>query len=497
MEEKTWGMRFNQRPDYQRLNKGQRPQGCPDWFETRQINIWQEQGLVLWNNKDKRAEVLRGGEALRLLNELHSQESWKSQGISVTRLVHKIDLQQPSRARRKKMEQEPKVEPGKSEDVYEEMVHLPPEAGPELIELLEKKKPILIEMAASDKKQWEEVIRQFWNSAFEAFHKHEHVELDFTNSPFAWQREDQYQLVCKYQSVEGRVCLGKSKLLWYARVTRPRHSGKSHYFVELVEAVKWTEKEMVELADQPEVPEPPPYFRAEEQIEADRARLQKKLLGGPFWIDPATLEPKQITYKLFIELNAHPVSFKTLELEASDPLRYEERYLSPSKLSEVLNLDIDRFDIDQPIGENTDLYKITALTALFQEISAADQAQKAWDQSRILQQFKAGKIRRARYGYQEVETGYVTYLGACHEPDIPWEQPVARKEYMQDRAFRETLCFALDITDFRDYLGINSEFISDEEILRTMHDIRSRSKFLPEAIRRESKVWLAEHESLK
>ena len=280
-------------------------------------------------------------------------------------------------------------------------------------------------------------------------------------------------------------------------MTRPRHSGKSHYFVELVEAVNWTEKEMVELADQPEVPEPPPYFRAKEQIEADRARLQKKLLGGPFWIDPAILEPKQITYKVYIELNAYPVSFKTLELEASDPLRYDERYLSPSKLAEALNLDINRFDIDQPIGENTDLYKISTLTALFQEISAADQAQKAWDQSRILQQFKAGKIRRARYGYQEVETGYVTYLGACHEPDIPWEQPVTRKEYMEDRAFRETLCFALDITDFRDYLGINPEYSTDEQLLRAMHEIRGPSKFLPEVIRRESKVWLVEHEPLE
>ena len=78
MEEKTWGMRFNHRPDYQRLNKGQRPQGCPDWFETRQINTWQEQGLVLWNNVDKHIEVLQGGDALRLLSELHSQDNWKS-----------------------------------------------------------------------------------------------------------------------------------------------------------------------------------------------------------------------------------------------------------------------------------------------------------------------------------------------------------------------------------------------------------------------------------
>ena len=111
-------MRFNQYPVYQRLNKGQRLQGCPDWFETRQISIWQEQGLVLWNNVDKRIEALQGGEALRLLSELHSQDNWKSQGISVNRLVHKIEFQLPARGRRKKMEQEHKVDTKKSEAVY-------------------------------------------------------------------------------------------------------------------------------------------------------------------------------------------------------------------------------------------------------------------------------------------------------------------------------------------------------------------------------------------
>jgi len=497
MEEKTWGIRFNQYPAYQRLNKEQRPQGCPDWFETRQISLWQEQGLVLWNNVDKRIEVLQGGEALRLLSELHSQDSWKSQGISVTRLVHKIEFQLPARGRRKKMEQEPKVDTRKSEAVYEEMVHLPPEAGPELMELLKEKKPILSDMAAKEKKRWEEAVRQFWDFAFESFHKQEQSELDFTNRPFTWRGHDPYQWVCQYQSAEGRVCLETRKWLWYARVTKPRHTGKSYSFVKLLEAVEWIEKEIGELANQPDIPEPPPHFRPEEQIEADRVRIRNKLIGGSFWIDPAALEPKQITYKLFIELEATPVSFKTLELECGDIIRYEERYLSPSKLADALNLDIDRFHVDQPIGENTDWYQVTSLTTFFQESSAADQAQRAWDQSRILQQFKAGKISRARYGYQEVETRFVTYLGACQEPDKPWDQPVARKGYMEDQAFRETLCFALDITDYRDYLGANPEFISDEQILRTMHEIRGHSKFLPEAIRRESKVWLAEHEPLE
>lgn len=497
MEEKTWGMRFNQRPDYQRLSKGQKPQGCPDWFETRQISTWQEQGLVLWNNVNKRIEVLQGGEALKLLKELHSQDNWKSDGISVTRLVHKIEFQLPPRGRRKKMEQESKIDTGKSEAVYEEIVHLPPEAGPELMELLEEKKPILFDMAEKEKKRWDDALRQFWDFAFESFHKQEQSELDFMNRPFAWQNHNPYQWACQYQSAEGRICLAKRKWWWYACVTRPRLTGQSHYFLKLLEAVEWIEKEIVDLANQPDVPGRAPHFLPEEQIEANRARLRKKLLDTPFWIDPAAMEPKQISYRLFIELDAKPVSFKTMELECGDTIRYEEHYLSPSKLAAAVNLDIDRFHVDQPIGENTDWYQVTSLTTYFQESSAADQAQRAWDQSRIIQQFKVGKISRARYGYQEVETEFVTYLGACQGPDRPWDQPEIRKDYMEDWAFRETLCFALDITDYRDYLGANPEFISNERILQTMHEIRSRSKFVPEAIRRESKVWLAKHAPLE
>lgn len=497
MEEKTWGMRFNQRPDYQRLSKGQKPQGCPDWFETRQISTWQEQGLVLWNNVNKHIEVLQGGESLKLLKELHFQDNWKSDGISVTRLVHKIEFQLPPRGRRKKMEQESKIDTGKSETVYEEIVHLPPEAGPELIELLEEKKPILFDMAEKEKKRWDDALRQFWDFAFESFHKQEQSELDFTNRPLEWHSHSPDQWTCHYQSAEGRICLAKKKWWCYAHVARPRLAGQSHYFLKLLEAVEWIEKEIVDLANQPEVPERAPHFLPEEQIQANRARLRKKLLDTPFWIDPAAMEPKQISYKLFIELDAKPVSFKTMELECGDTIRYEVRYLSPSKLAAAVNLDIDRFHVDQPIGENTDWYQVTSLTTYFQENSAADQAQRAWDQSRIIQQFKMGKISRARYGYQEVETEFVTYLGACQEPDRPWDQPEIRKDYMEDWAFRETLCFALDITDYRDYLGANPEFISDEQILRAMHEIRSRSKFLPETIRRESKVWLAEHEPLE
>ena len=70
MIEKNWGIRFNEFPDYQRIPKGQKPDGCPEWLESNQFQTWQKQGLIIWNNTDRIIESLHGTEALELLNGL-------------------------------------------------------------------------------------------------------------------------------------------------------------------------------------------------------------------------------------------------------------------------------------------------------------------------------------------------------------------------------------------------------------------------------------------
>ena len=52
----------------------------------------------------------------------------------------------------------------------------------------------------------------------------------------------------------------------------------------------------------------------------------------------------------------------------------------------------------------------------------------------------------------------VVYLGACEEPGKSWGQPNTRNSYKELLALRESLCFALEITDYRDYLGVSNEF---------------------------------------
>src|SRR5271157_548222 len=319
MTEATWGMRFNEFPNYRRVPKGQKPDGCPEWFEIQHFNNWQGQGLIIWNNIDRKLETLNGTESLKLLGELNSQDAWKSNGVAVTRLVHRFELNLPSRKKRKKGEPEPlsKVEGPKGEDVYEEIIHLPPEAGYELIELLKSKKHIITQMAELEKKRFQEALEQLWDSIIEFSHEKEMTEFDFRARSFDWQSGGVSRMICYYQKAEGRIWLANDNLFWKTCVKREGHAGKSHYFVKFVEAVDWVEKEIVELTNEPDVKKEGQTL-SEEEIKANHIRLKAKLINGPHWIDPARLESQRVTYKVLIDLEAKPISFKSFETICGD-----------------------------------------------------------------------------------------------------------------------------------------------------------------------------------
>jgi hypothetical protein len=91
MSENAWGIRLNRYPNSIRLSKGQLPDGCPIWLQPHQIGDWQKQGLIIWNDIEQRIAVLSETEALSLLNELVSQEDWKSEGVKITRRVQQFE----------------------------------------------------------------------------------------------------------------------------------------------------------------------------------------------------------------------------------------------------------------------------------------------------------------------------------------------------------------------------------------------------------------------
>lgn len=117
-----------------------------------------------------------------------------------------------------------------------------------------------------------------------------------------------------------------------------------------------------------------------------------------------------------------------------------------------------------------------------------------WNHCSIIQHFKSGKISRARYGYQEVETGYSVFLGGCNAPEEqPWGKITTRAGYLVEKALRESFFYSLDVDDFRDYLGITPEIMDDESVIRQPHEARAESKCIPFEVRNESQLWLLEH----
>ena len=113
-----------------------------------------------------------------------------------------------------------------------------------------------------------------------------------------------------------------------------------------------------------------------------------------------------------------------------------------------------------------------------------------------MQQFKAGEIIRGQFGYQEAETGFLILLGACGQTNDVWYEERNRNDFMEWKSLRESLSYALDVNDYRGFLGISTELINDERLLESMHETRSDSKFIPDEARRESRTWLAQHRPL-
>jgi len=72
-----------------------------------------------------------------------------------------------------------------------------------------------------------------------------------------------------------------------------------------------------------------------------------------------------------------------------------------------------------------------------------------------------------------------------------------RDDHMERLALRQSICYSLDVHDFRDFLGFSLEDSTDKDLLETMHETRARSKYIPEATRAESRIWLAQNSSNK
>lgn len=128
---------------------------------------------------------------------------------------------------------------------------------------------------------------------------------------------------------------------------------------------------------------------------------------------------------------------------------------------------------------------------------AAATAQELWDRSVVAEMFKAGKVKRARFGFEEVETKFCIWLGGLEDHEQPWRKAENRTSYLADLAQRETLINALDVTGYREHAHISPTMFSDHQLLVLLHQWRAISKYIPDAARKESETWLGEHDDMR
>lgn len=500
-EEKGWGVRFNHNTNYQR-RKSEIPAGCPSWARRTDIDLWESKGVVIWNNATQKMELLSGNESLALLNKLIKTSQWKTEGISITRRVYQINLDIPKKSRKKKTKevQEPEIGNTKQSTpsgwIDQEILGLPAEVGDELLNVLQSNENQLIQMAQEEDRIAKEKLMQVYDYLFDLAKKHELSELDFNDRPLKWEptsKADRW--ICQDGPNRGVVYLSDHKLYWYACVEFQDHYWQSkHDFAKVLNAVEWVEEELTNLRNNSNE-KVYQYPKTKEEKEKDRVRIRQKIATSPFRIDPTQLEPEQVTFRIIVDLFYLPHEYKVGETVFGETYHYDRRYPLPIKLANQLNLDPDQYEIERPFGETGEWYQFLSLVSYYQDTLAASQAQNAWDRSSIVQHFKSGKISRARYGYQEIETGYPIYLGECHAPDEqPWGNATTRAEYLVEKALRESIFYSLDVDDFRDYLGITTEIMGDDGVIRQLHEARVESKYIPIEARKESQIWLVEHE---
>jgi hypothetical protein len=342
------------------------------------------------------------------------------------------------------------------------------------------------EMTEAERQARDDVVYRAYSFIIRLGHKRDIRDFQWAERPVAWVKDETGDIwTCDVSPNRARVMLEEGSCYWDVCVER---RAKSDYrlFLQLEEAVVWAEEQLAGAAAggqaEPGVPPSPAPAACRPTVDL-----------GPYRIDPRALEPGRVTYRVIVELDAAPEHFKTTDLSARRPIRYDERYPSPGRLSAELQIDQAEYGLEQPTGPNDGWNLGHSTVTYYRESVAVEQAQLMWSSSRIVEHYRKGKLLRARYGVEEIETGYVSWLGGCDSSEMPWGKSLTRAEYLAARAQEMTLANALDIDGFRELMGCSLGAVSDERILWSLHRRRADCPAIPAASRAESRRWLSEH----
>ena len=285
------------------------------------------------------------------------------------------------------------------------------------------------------------------------------------------------------------MTLTDDEWFWQACIERPRKMKQwNKPLLWIDNALTWTEQELLAARTPSEIGS----TASRTASDAESPDHEPKIDLTPFQIHPAGLEPREVTYRPIIEIDHVPTTFETVELSFGGTRRTNEHYPSPSQLARELDFDSSKVRIEQ-LGGRYGSYEISVVATSGQKDAAVAQAQDIWNASAVAEIFKAGKVERARFGFEEIETGFCTWLGSLEHPENPWPKAESRAEYLADLAQRETLIHALDVKGYRGYAHAPLTAFSDVQLLVLLHEWRAISKCIPERAREGSRIWLAQH----
>lgn len=260
--EALWGARINTTDrDLPRIDG--LPGGCPAWSKPYDVMNWNRRGLVVWDNESQRLEVVSASDAVKLLEYLFSTDTWRAEGIVIT---HHVSYPKPSASppphtqpEKRTRRREPAVAepseppqapaPEKREwiTVDEERIRLRFQATLDFFALLQANEALLRKMADEDERRKQEALNRVYALLLRSSRVRDAQELDPSTRPLPWTYDaETVTWTCEQLPNRGTVSLTEGNWCWQGCIEQPdRFKHRSHWFVDLVDALEWAENQLM------------------------------------------------------------------------------------------------------------------------------------------------------------------------------------------------------------------------------------------------------------
>jgi hypothetical protein len=482
----------------------------PDWV--RKFYPEFDHCVLVWNVEFHQTYTFFAFEALDILEDCKISNQWKTEGIPVIQKSTQINL--PSAYSKKALAAKEKQSTNTTQT--KEIFRINGKDAEGFVSALFAREQELEDMRDSDEKRTVTLFLHCYASIFNDFQEQEEKKIDLAYRQLKWSNEQKLHWTCEkgtftgivksdqiyFQPPMSRISDQRKQVYspsidriainlgWKAEVkSAERNYYQGKIFTHLEEALNWVENEMLSVKDEP-VDDTPDFEEPDVFILTEDYR--EKL--SPYWIDPTSICPEQITYQSLILLSCKHESSEIYTCLSGKQIEINQKYPSPAGLAVRLGLDRSSVKFEQVVPD-FEWYRTVSLTRFYQQQVAIDFAQELWEKSNILKMFHDDIILSAKYGYQEVETQYTVFLGECSPEDHRVSKEKSRSEYLTDLALRYTLINALDVSAYRSLLGISIKDFSDEDLLCRLHYLRAKCPFVSAEAIAESIKWIRNFET--